>query len=85
MIETVRLGLMAPLTGLVSLYGQEISWAARIACDEVNEEGGILGKPLELIIVDDGSLPDSAVPAANALIDEHHCLAMIHITSLHLH
>lgn len=77
MIETVRLGLMAPLTGLVSLYGQEISWAARIACDEVNEQGGILGKSLELIIVNDGSLPDTALLAANTLINEHHCLAMI--------
>jgi len=74
---TVKLGLMPPLTGLVELYGKEISWAGRIACDEINEKGGVLSRPLELIIEDDGSLPESAVPAANKLVDEHGCVAMI--------
>lgn len=73
----VKLGLMAPLTGLVELYGNEISWAARIACDEINEKGGVLGRPLELIVEDDGSLPETAVPAALKLVDEHGCSAMI--------
>ncbi|MGN7610594.1 EAL domain-containing protein [Magnetococcales bacterium HHB-1] len=77
MSDSIRIGLMAPLSGLVKLYGPEISWAGQIACDEVNASGGILGKPLELIIVDDGSLPDTAVPAAHRLIDEFQCVAMI--------
>ncbi|MDP3120430.1 MAG: ABC transporter substrate-binding protein [Sulfuricurvum sp.] len=75
--ETVKLGIMPPLTGLVGIYGMEISRAAQIACDEVNENGGVLGKPLELIIEDDGSLPDSAVAAAFKLVDQHHCSAII--------
>ena len=75
--KSIRLGLMAPLTGLVEIYGQEISWAATIACEEINESGGLLGCPLELIIVDDGSLPETAVPAANSLVDHHHCTAII--------
>ena len=73
----VKLGLMAPLTGLVELYGNEISWAGQIACDEINENGGVLGRPLELIIKDDGSLPETAVPAAHTLVDEHACAAII--------
>ncbi|WP_054774436.1 substrate-binding protein [Methylogaea oryzae] len=68
---------MPPLTGLVSLYGQEIVWAARIACDEINEQGGVLGRPLELIVEDDGSLPQTAVPAALRLVEEHRCAAII--------
>jgi PAS domain S-box-containing protein len=75
--ETVRLGLMPPLTGLVGIYGTEISRAGQIACDEVNENGGVLGMPLELVIEDDGSLPDSAVIAATKLVDKHHCAAII--------
>ncbi|MFA6014605.1 MAG: EAL domain-containing protein [Gallionellaceae bacterium] len=75
--EPIRLGLMPPLTGLVDLYGAEICNAARIACDEINERGGILGRPLELIIEDDGSLPDTAVPAAFRLIEQHHSVALI--------
>ncbi|MBF0421142.1 MAG: EAL domain-containing protein [Magnetococcales bacterium] len=77
MKKSICIGLMAPLSGLVKLYGPEISWAGRIACDEINESGGVLGKRLELVIVDDGSLPNTAVPAAHSLIDDHHCVAMI--------
>lgn len=75
--EPIRLGLMPPLTGLVDIYGPEIVCAARIACEEINERGGVLGRPLELIIEDDGSLPQTAVPAALKLIDEHRCVAII--------
>lgn len=49
-----RIGLMAPLSGVVSLYGPEIVAAATIACAEVNEQGGILGRALELIVEDAG-------------------------------
>jgi len=76
-MQSIHLGLMPPLTGLVALYGPEIVWAAQIACDEINERGGVLGRPLKLIIEDDGSLPDTAVPAAQRLIDTHGCVALI--------
>lgn len=72
-----RIGLMAPLSGVVSLYGPEIVAAATIACAEVNEQGGILGRALELIVEDDGSLPATAMSAAERLIDEHGCVALI--------
>ncbi len=75
--KSVRLGLLSPLTGLVKMYGAEISRAGRIACQEVNEGGGVLGRPLELIIEDDGSLPESAVTAASTLVRRHHCVALI--------
>jgi PAS domain S-box-containing protein len=75
--NTVRLGLMPPLTGLVEMYGTEITRAGQIACDEVNENGGVLGRPLELVIEDDGSLPESAVAAAFKLVDRHRCTAIV--------
>ncbi|MDO9599167.1 MAG: ABC transporter substrate-binding protein, partial [Azoarcus sp.] len=77
MTDPIRLGLMPPLTGMVELYGEEIVRAACIACDEINERGGILGRPLQLIVEDDGSLPLTAVPAAERLILEHRCVAII--------
>jgi diguanylate cyclase (GGDEF)-like protein/PAS domain S-box-containing protein len=68
---------MPPLTGMVEIYGPEIIHAARIACDEINARGGVLGRPLELVVEDDGSLPDTAVPAARRLVEQHHCVAII--------
>jgi diguanylate cyclase (GGDEF)-like protein/PAS domain S-box-containing protein len=75
--EPIRIGLTAPLTGLVEIYGAEIVRAAHIACDEINEQGGVLGRPLELIVEDDGSLPPTAVPAALRLVEQHRCVAII--------
>lgn len=74
---TVKLGLMPPLTGLVGIYGSEISLAGQIACEEINEKGGVLGRKLELVIEDDGSLPDNAVAAARKLVNGHKCTAII--------
>ena len=76
-LEPVRLGLMPPMSGLVDMYGTEIVRAARLACDEINQRGGVLGRPLELIVEDDGSLPPTAVAAAQRLVDEHRCVALI--------
>lgn len=75
--DSIKLGLMAPLSGIVGIYGEEISRAAQIACDEVNKNGGISGKFLELIIEDDGSLPKTSVTAAEKLTKEHKCAALI--------
>ncbi|HGJ5227473.1 TPA: EAL domain-containing protein [Legionella pneumophila subsp. fraseri] len=68
---------MTPYSGIASIYGQEIAIAANIACLEINKKGGILGKPLELIIKDDGSMPGQAVIAASSLVDNYHCQALI--------
>ena len=73
----VKLGLLPPLSGVVGIYGSEITHAAQVACQEINDNGGVLGRRLEIVIEDDGSLPESAVTAAEKLIDEHHCSAII--------
>ena len=76
-LKPIKLGLLAPRSGIVEIYGQEICWAAKIATKIVNENGGILGRPLELIIADDGSIPETAVPAAQRLIQKENCSAII--------
>jgi diguanylate cyclase (GGDEF)-like protein/PAS domain S-box-containing protein len=73
----IRLGLLAPLTGLVSIYAEDIARAGQIATNVINESGGLLGRELELVVADDGSLPESAVPAANRLVREDGCQAII--------
>lgn len=75
--QAIRLGLMAPLTGSASMYGHEISQVGQMAVEEINEGGGVLGTPLELIIADDGSLPETAVSAATKLVELEGCSALI--------
>ncbi|MGE4557927.1 MAG: ABC transporter substrate-binding protein [Desulfovibrionaceae bacterium] len=53
--EPVRIGINYPLTGPYSVEGLDQIRAARLAVDQINEAGGILGRPVELIARDSGS------------------------------
>ncbi len=75
--DFIPIGLMAPITGIAALHGPSIVLGAQLACDEINGGGGVLGRALKLVIEDDGSMPDTAVPAARRLIDQHRCVALI--------
>ncbi|MBD8524687.1 EAL domain-containing protein [Pseudomarimonas arenosa] len=73
----VALGLMAPLTGVASIYGADIVRSTQIACAEVNAAGGVLGRPLELLVEDDQSQPAAAVGAARHLVQRRGCAGLI--------
>lgn len=53
-----------PLTGDMASRGQEIAGGARLRADEVNREGGVLGKRVVVRALDDGGDGDGAVDAA---------------------
>ena len=61
--NTVRIGFTAPLSGALASVGNPIRLGAEIARDEVNAKGGILGRKLELVILDDRG--DSSQAVAN--------------------
>ncbi len=58
-----------PLTGDMANRGQEIAGGARLRADEVNREGGALGKRVTVRAVDDGGDGDAAVDAAKRVAE----------------
>lgn len=66
--EPIKIGLLQPLTGPVSAAGIAIKDAAEIAVEEVNEAGGINGRPIELAIEDTANDPAQCTSAANKVI-----------------
>jgi branched-chain amino acid transport system substrate-binding protein len=64
---TIKIGLMAPLTGSWASEGQEMDQVLKLLADEVNTSGGLLGKQVELIVDDDGGDPKTAALAAQRL------------------
>lgn len=50
--ETVKIGCVYPLSGTNALLGEESLRGAQIAIDEANENGGLWGKQIELVIAD---------------------------------
>lgn len=50
--ETIKIGLLAPLTGPAAADGQEFQRGAQMAIDEINAAGGFNGTQLELAVGD---------------------------------
>ena len=65
--DTIKIGLMAPLTGAWASEGQEMKQIVDLLVAEVNAKGGILGMQVELITEDDGGDPKTAALAAQKL------------------
>ena len=65
--DTVKIGLMAPLTGSWASEGQEMKQIVELLAEEVNANGGVQGKQVELIAEDDGGDPKTAALAAQKL------------------
>src|SRR5919197_3906332 len=66
--STIPVGLVQPLTGAFAAAGTDVTNGAKIAADEINAKGGVLGKKLELVIEDSKSNPTEAAAVAEKLI-----------------
>ncbi len=68
--NVIKIGLVAPLTGDVKTFGESTRNGFMIAIDEVNEQGGILGKKVKAYIADDKNDPTEAANAGSKLINQ---------------
>src|SRR5688572_8150305 len=68
---TVRVGLIASLTGKFSALGSEDKKAVELAVEQVNASGGLLGRKIEILTRDDQTLPDKSVLAYKDLKAEN--------------
>ena len=66
--QTIKIGVNEPLTGPFAASGTYVVNGAKIAADEINSKGGILGKKIELVIEDNKSNPTEAAAVAEKLI-----------------
>jgi len=67
---TIKIGLLAPLSGAVPTFGVSTQEGTEMAIKEWNDKGGVLGKKLELVVADSQCEADPAVNGANKLIDQ---------------
>jgi branched-chain amino acid transport system substrate-binding protein len=74
--EPIKIGYLATLTGEGATWGQHEREAAMMAVKEVNEKGGLLGCPVELICYDIKGKPEDAVNAMRKLIFDDKVVAI---------
>jgi len=75
--DPVRIGLATVLTGERAMEGEYAGNAARIITEEINSAGGILGRPIEIVIEDGLGTDVGAVNAYRKLADDPSITAII--------
>jgi branched-chain amino acid transport system substrate-binding protein len=73
----VKVGYLAALTGDWAAYGQTEEKTARLAGEQINAKGGVLGRPIELVVYDFRTRAEDAVNAVRRMIEEDKVVAII--------
>jgi branched-chain amino acid transport system substrate-binding protein len=68
--STVKIAILAPLSGDVRTFGESTRDGALLAIEEWNEKGGVNGVKIETVVEDSQCSAEAAVSAANKVIDQ---------------
>ena len=79
--DTLKIGVAGPHSGDLASYGLPTVKAAQLVVADVNAKGGVLGKKIELVIVDEQCKPELATNAATKLASEKIPVVLGHICS----
>jgi ABC-type branched-subunit amino acid transport system substrate-binding protein len=75
--DKILLGQVAALDGPAAALGQGMRDGLLAAFDEVNRAGGVNGRKIELLSIDDGYEPNKSIAGAKKLIDEDKVFALV--------
>lgn len=75
--DTIKIGVLAPLTGEVAVYGNAAYNAAKLYIDQVNAAGGVDGKQIQLVVYDEKGDATEAVNAYNKLVTSDNVVAIL--------
>jgi len=75
--QPIKVGFPMFLTGTGAIFGEPAKTGAEMAVKEINEKGGVLGRPLELLVRDCKGTPDEATRVARELILKENVLFLV--------
>jgi branched-chain amino acid transport system substrate-binding protein len=75
--DPIKIGVSGPFTGGSSSMGVSMRDGVRLAADEINKAGGVLGRPLVLVERDDEAKNERGVQIAQELINNEHVAATV--------
>ncbi len=73
---SITIGMSGPFTGPNGAYGTEMQSIIKLYFDQINHNGGIFGRKLQLIALDDGYETDRAVANTKILIEKEKVFAL---------
>ena len=75
--QPIRIGLTGPFDGPAGGVGYALRDGVKLAAAEINQAGGIMGRPIELVERDDAANPGRAARIAHDLIEGQHVVATV--------
>jgi ABC-type branched-subunit amino acid transport system substrate-binding protein len=75
--DRIVFGQAAPLEGPAAQLGLDMQAGIRAAFEEANKAGGVKGRKLDLVSIDDGYEPNKSIEATKKLLDEHKVFALV--------
>ncbi len=75
--ETIKIGASLAVTGPASFLGDPEAKTLELYVDQINKDGGVNGKELELIVYDDGGNANKARTFATRLVEDDGIVAMV--------
>ncbi|MFT3926467.1 MAG: ABC transporter substrate-binding protein [Myxococcales bacterium] len=75
--DPLVIGAFFSMTGATATFGTTSVRGAQMAVEEVNAAGGIKGRKIELVVLDDQGKTDEATSAVARLIDVNHAIAIV--------
>jgi branched-chain amino acid transport system substrate-binding protein len=67
--DTIKLGAVLPLTGANATIGEDQQRGIDLAVADINEQGGVLGKDIEVVVEDSAGTPEASIDAARKLVE----------------
>ena len=75
--SSVTLGMSSPFSGPNGAYGQDMKNVITAYFDQINKAGGVNGRKIDLVALDDGYETDRTVANSKKLIDESKVFALL--------
>jgi branched-chain amino acid transport system substrate-binding protein len=68
--QTIKIGLLHVFSGPMATFGQVAEQGARLAVEEINASGGLLGRKLEVVTADDQAKPEAGLKGVEKLVTQ---------------
>jgi len=79
--ENLKIAIVGPMTGSLTQYGDMVKEGVNTAVERINAAGGIEGRKIEVVTIDDGCEPKQGPVAANRVVNEKIGFVVGHVCS----
>ncbi|KAK77355.1 high-affinity branched-chain amino acid ABC transporter substrate-binding protein [Bordetella holmesii] len=79
--QNIKIGVVGPTTGPVTQYGDMVREGVDTAIEQINAAGGVNGKKLEAVVIDDACEPKQGPVAANRVVNQQIGFVVGHVCS----